>query len=177
MTKEQYIEYIARLHKEIGIPEDYALRSGLPLHLETEDLAASEADMFGRPQQMTPRTLQCWKKIKSQADSDGIEILLVSAYRSTEYQKSIFDKKIKSGESLENILKVNAAPGYSEHHTGRALDLATPGYPPLTEAFEETDAFQWLKENAAAFYFKMSFPRENPYGLNYEPWHWACILT
>ena len=69
---------------------------------------------------------------------------------------------------------MNAAPGYSEHHTGCAVDIATPGSRPLTEEFEDSQAFRWLTDNAGKFGFSMSYPRNNPAGFIYEPWHWAC---
>ena len=76
-------------------------------------------------------------------------------------------------EAIEDILRVNTAPGYSEHHTGRAVDIATPGSRPLTEEFEDTDAFRWLTARAVEFGFSMTYPRDNPWGIAYEPWHWA----
>ena len=78
-----------------------------------------------------------------------------------------------AGQSVSDILNVNAAPGFSEHHTGRAIDLAEPGAEPLTEDFESSAAFVWLEKNAANFGFSMSYPRENRQGFIYEPWHWA----
>ena len=74
---------------------------------------------------------------------------------------------------VSDILSVNAAPGYSEHHTGRAIDIASPGSRPLTEEFEDSAAFRWLERNAAGYGFSMSYPRDNPGGFIYEPWHWA----
>ena len=68
---------------------------------------------------------------------------------------------------------MSAAPGYSEHHSGRAVDLTTPGSPVLEEAFEESDAFAWLRRRAPEFGFRMSYPRDNPHRVAYEPWHWA----
>ena len=59
------------------------------------------------------------------------------------------------------------------HHTGRAVDIATPGVPPLTEAFERSDAFRWLEKNATNHGFSMSYPRGNALGYVYEPWHWC----
>src|SRR2546428_9842143 len=98
----------------------------------------------------------------------------VSAFRSLQYQRQIFERKIKAGDSLEDILKVNAPPGYSEHHTGRAVDLTTPGCPPLAEEFERSAAFAWLVRHAHRFGFAMTYPRENRFGIAYEPWHWAA---
>ena len=54
----------------------------------------------------------------------------------------------------------------------RALDLNTPEIPALEEEFEDSRAFQWLIQNAGQFRFELSYPRENKYGISYEPWHW-----
>ena len=83
-----------------------------------------------------------------------------------------FERKRARGQSVEEILHVNAAPGYSEHHSGRALDIGTPGEPPAEESFEHTSAFAWLTRHAGDFGFVMSYPRANPHGIVYEPWHW-----
>ena len=45
--------------------------------------------------------------------------------------------------------------------------------PPAEESFEATDAFAWLTGNAGDFGFQMSYPRDNPHGITYEPWHWC----
>ena len=64
-------------------------------------------------------------------------------------------------------------PGFSEHHSGRALDLGTPGCDGLSEDFEATQAFEWLSESASRFGFVLSYPHDNAWGFSYEPWHWA----
>ena len=90
---------------------------------------------------------------------------------------SVPGKKLKNGEDLSTILKVNAIPGFSEHHTGHAIDLSTTECPPLSEEFELTPAFEWLQKNAKTYQFSMSFPRSNNRGVSYEPWHWFCQLS
>ena len=107
------------------------------------------------------------------AAGDGVTLLIVSGFRSYEYQAALIRKKINAGQSITDILEVNAAPGHSEHHTGLAVDIATPGSRPLTEEFEDSAAFRWLQANAERFGFSMSYPRDNPWGIVYEPWHWA----
>ena len=67
---------------------------------------------------------------------------------------------------------VNAAPGFSEHHSGLALDIGTQDEPPAEESFERTAAFAWLRDHAGEHGFVMSYPRDNPHGIVYEPWHW-----
>ena len=41
--------------------------------------------------------------------------------------------------------------------------------------FENTAAFHWLEANAARYSFELSFPRDNPQGISYEPWHWRFV--
>ncbi|MCJ7815900.1 MAG: D-alanyl-D-alanine carboxypeptidase family protein, partial [Xanthomonadales bacterium] len=107
------------------------------------------------------------------AAGERVVLQAVSAYRSVEYQAGIISRKLEKGEGIGDILRVSAAPGYSEHHTGRAIDITTPGVAVLEEEFEDTEAFSWLTAHAGDFGFSMSFPRGNPFGVAYEPWHWA----
>ena len=71
--------------------------------------------------------------------------------------------------------ETDAAPGFSEHHSGRAIDIATPGTRPLTVEFERSKAFAWLTANAAAFGFTMPYGRGNTFGFEFEPWHWSQL--
>lgn len=173
MTAESYKAYIATCLADLGVDPGFQATCKLPLQVEATELASAGLDMFGREQRMTPRTLQCWRRLSQAARHDDVELLLVSAFRPVEYQCTLIRNKLEQGQLIEHILTVNAAPGYSEHHTGRALDIATPGQEPLIEAFEATDAFRWLTNNAAHFSFSLSYPRDNPWGIVYEPWHWT----
>jgi D-alanyl-D-alanine carboxypeptidase len=110
--------------------------------------------------------------MRSAARADDVTLEAISGYRSHEYQLGIFRRKLARGLALEQILAVNAAPGYSEHHSGEAIDIGTPGEPPAEESFETTPAFAWLQRRAVGFGFRMSYPRDNPHGIVYEPWHW-----
>jgi len=168
-----YALQIRSLHQALGIADDYDDRIGLPLQQEPERLVDAGPDMFDRPQQMTPSTMLAWQGMRDRAASDGITLLLVSAYRGAAYQADVIRRKLDGGRTLEDILRVNAAPGYSEHHTGRALDIATPGDPPLETTFELTAAFAWLSDNADEFGFVLSYPRDSVSAITYEPWHWC----
>jgi D-alanyl-D-alanine carboxypeptidase len=168
-----YEERIAQHLRELGISPSYAADRSLPLCVEPPEVVLIGMDIFGRARHLEPEAAQQWSAMRDAAKAAEIELLLVSAFRGVDYQRSIFDRKLAEGVPLDDILRVNAAPGYSEHHTGRAVDIATRGCPPLTEAFETTNAFEWLTRNAGRFGFEMSYPRDNPYGIVYEPWHWA----
>lgn len=168
-----YEREIDSLHKALGIAADYRRQCPLPLQTAPDSLVSTEADCFGRPQQLTEAALQAWTEMKRDAAGEGVEMFLVSAFRSPRYQHDLIARKLANGQSIEQVLAVNAAPGYSEHHTGRALDIGAPDCEILTEEFENTTAFQWLTGNAGRYGFSMSYPRGNELGIAYEPWHWC----
>lgn len=161
------------IHRQLGIPGNYASDRNLPYFGEARDLVDVGPNLVGRMQRLTPEAAGAWQRMLSAARLDGITLLIVSGYRSFEYQAELIRKKLGSGQLIDDILKVNAAPGYSQHHTGKAVDIATPGSRPLTEEFEESAAFNWLTAHAAEYGFSMTYPRNNAYGFVFEPWHWA----
>ena len=136
---------------------------------ETQRVEFSED---GRSFQLHPEALKAWEEMKTMAISHGVQLRIVSAFRSVHRQAEIIDEKIKKGLSEKNIFKVSAPPGFSEHHSGRAIDISTPGYPSLEDVFEDSEAFDWLLKNAGDCGFRLSYPRDNAYGIAYEPWHW-----
>lgn len=145
----------------------------LPRHGEAALLARAARDRFGRTHWLQPAAAQALARLASAAQAQGIELEVVSSFRSVRDQARIVARKLAQGQSIEQILAVNAPPGYSEHHTGCAVDFAVPGAPLLTEAFENSAAFAWLSAHAGRFGFRLSYPRDNPQGFVYEPWHWC----
>jgi D-alanyl-D-alanine carboxypeptidase len=127
----------------------------------------------GRVLQATSDTVQHWTDMRRAAQQDGIQLEVRSAFRSYDYQHQLIARKLDRGEPPNQILQVVALPGYSEHHTGYALDIVTPDHPELTEDFELSDGFAWLSQSAHEFGFSLSYPRDNPWGFIYEPWHWC----
>ena len=112
------------------------------------------------------------------AAADGITLVPVSGFRSIEDQEYLFfEIKAERGQVASTRAEVSAPPGYSEHHTGYAIDIIDGMVPDivLVEAFETTPAFAWLEENAAFYSFELSFPRDNAQGISYEPWHWRFV--
>lgn len=152
-------------------PTGYAAR--MPRFDEASDLVAVGPDCLGREAHLTAEAAAAWREMRDAATADGIELLLVSAFRGLERQAAIVSGKLARGMSLEQALEYSAYPGFSEHHTGRAIDIGTTGTPHLEEEFESTAAFEWLRTHAGSFGFRMSYPRGNPHGIAYEPWHWC----
>jgi len=164
---------LRELHQELGIPADYGADGGPPAFEEAQRLVEVGPNLVGHIQRLTPDTATRWRAMVEAADSVGIQLLIVSGFRGIDYQAGLIRKKIEAGQSVAQILRVNAAPGHSEHHTGCAVDIATPGSRPLTEEFETTSAFRWLESRAIEFGFSMTYPRDNPWGIAFEPWHWS----
>ncbi len=157
----------------LGVPHDYGRARGLRRVREPRALESIGLDTQSREQFLATRAARAWTRMRDAAARDGIELQIVSAFRSIEYQLGIIQRKRERGQSIEAILRVSAAPGYSEHHSGRALDITTPGFAALEEEFERSAAFRWLRLNARLYKFSLSYPRNNPHGIAYEPWHWC----
>lgn len=155
------------------IPPKLLEQRNLLIQQEASELLLAETGEDGWQYLLTPETNLAWQAMKQAANQDGIALLMISAYRSIARQTEIISNKLAEGKSLEDILLVCAPPGYSEHHTGRAIDIATPEDPELEISFDTTTAFAWLQNNAGRFGFHMSYPPGNSSGFQYEPWHWC----
>lgn len=163
---------ILQMCDELGIPEDYGVAHRMPLVREADDLEFAGSDIFEREQRLIPEAADAFKRMREAAMSSSIEIRLVSGFRAIAYQASLFRRKLDQGHSMREILQVSAPPGFSEHHSGRAIDVTTRGVKPLQEDFSQTEAYQWLLGNARVFGFRESYPRHNRHRIAWEPWHW-----
>lgn len=168
----RYRKQITETLRELGIPDSFASARRQTLQLECGDLVSIGLDMSGREQRLERVAAMSWEAMRAAAAREGVALVIVSAFRSFDYQRQIIARKLAAGQSIEQILLASALPGFSEHHSGRAIDVGTPGYPPLTAAFEATEAFAWLMSRAGEFGFSLSYPRGNPHGIMFEPWHW-----
>jgi D-alanyl-D-alanine carboxypeptidase len=115
------------------------------------------------------------QSLQAAAAADGVDIRVLSAFRSVALQKRIFfDVKSERNQTALERARVSAPPGFSEHSTGYAVDLGDGRQPGanLSPALERTAAFVWLQANANRFHFQLSFPQGNRQGVSYEPWHW-----
>jgi D-alanyl-D-alanine carboxypeptidase len=168
-----YQRRITGLLKELDIPLTYGAIHALTVQPETSDLVTIGNDVFDREQFMAPEAAAAWKLMAQAAAQDNIDLLPVSAFRTVDYQAELIRRKISAAHSITEILRVSAAPGFSEHHSGRAIDVASNRENALEDCFEATPSFEWLSEHAAEFGYSMSYPRDNIHEIAYEPWHWA----
>jgi len=115
------------------------------------------------------------------AEKEGLEIKLRTGFRSFDYQTSLYNGYVKD-HGKEEADTFSARPGYSEHQTGLACDLAgkSEGYA-LSYDFGKTDEGKWVAEHAHEYGFIIRYidgktvngkrqPGEIT-GYVFEPWH------
>lgn len=150
---------------------------------ETSNIAGYEH----RPFDM--RAADWLEKMLHDAEQDGCKLYLVSGYRSIGRQRALF--QIKTEELMQQGLSAQQAeqeaarwvarPGTSEHNLGLAADIVSADWytthNDLTEDFEQTPAFAWLKANCAEYGFILRYPKEKEAvtGISYEPWHYRYV--
>ncbi len=121
---------------------------------------------------------KAYQEMQFAAQQEGVSLVPLSGFRTlTDQDYLFFGKKAERGQVAAERAKVSAPPGYSEHHTGYALDIGDANVPALNLSpdFENTPAFKWLKTNAPFHSFEISFPKNNKQGVTYEPWHWRFV--
>ena len=119
------------------------------------------------------------------ASEDGVDLMICSAYRSYDRQRTLFNNKINKlmneGMTYLEAYKVGSmnvtVPGTSEHHLGLALDILTGSYTTMDDGFGETEAGKWLAANAQDYGFILRYPKgkEEITGIVYEPWHFRYV--
>lgn len=157
----------------LGISRELVVARGLRECEEAITLEIAEVGADGRDHLLVPSAAEAWRSLKAAALADDIDLFIVSAFRSVDRQAEIVRRKLEAGASIASILTVCAPPGFSEHHSGRAIDLSTSGSRALEVEFDQTAAYAWLTQHAAKFGYHLSYPSGNLLGYQYEPWHWC----
>jgi len=125
-----------------------------------------------RSHQLHSRVLPYFEQMLKAAKADGVDLWVISAYRSYSTQaqlKAAYTVTYGSGANA-----FSADQGFSEHQLGTAVDFTTRGLGGGLDGFENTDAFEWLEANAHLYGFTLSYPRGNAYYI-FEPWHWRFV--
>lgn len=118
------------------------------------------------------RALPHLENLLKSAKNAGVELLLISAFRSFETQKDLKSQyKVTYGSGANTF---SAEQGYSEHQLGTTADFTTLALGSAFSKSDTTEAFTWLNQNAHAFGFVLSYPKGNAYYI-YEPWHWRFV--
>ena len=145
----------------------------LPEEFVPADLVELPAAFGSGTHTLQQEAAEAAENLFAAAHQDGIDLTVISAYRSFEYQQELYDNYVaQHGTEMTN--EMSAMPGHSEHQTGLALDVDTPGgQDTLRQSFGDTDAGQWLVDHAHEFGFVIRYPQdaEDVTGFHYEPWH------
>lgn len=113
------------------------------------------------------------KKMFEDAKDDGINLLVISAYRSFYTQATLKQGyTVTYGAGTAN--QFSADQGYSEHQLGTTLDFTTRELGKAFTNFESTEAYKWLQNNAYKYGFTLSYPKDNKFYI-FEPWHWRFV--
>lgn len=114
------------------------------------------------------------------ARKEGVWFWVTSGYRSVELQEDILERKIAENEGKgmtreeaeEDALRTIQRPGYSEHHTGLAVDFND-----ASDHFEETDCYYWLEEHAAEYGFVQRYKQDKAdvTSIDNESWHYRYV--
>ncbi|MBU0750375.1 D-alanyl-D-alanine carboxypeptidase family protein [Patescibacteria group bacterium] len=114
------------------------------------------------------------RRLLRAADKDGLDLNVISGFRSFEQQASL-----KAGYKVVYGTGANAFSadqGYSEHQLGTTVDFTTEKIGSTFTGFEQSEEFAWLQKNAYRYGFILSYPANNSY-YQYEPWHWRFVGT
>ena len=150
-------------------------------HLKYQEAPESEivaVNAGGRRIRLRKSAGEKFEQMANDARKAGVRLASISGFRTVEEQnKLFFNISRQRNQRPAERASVSAPPGHSEHHTGYAVDIGDAGVPAtnLSEKFENTKAFKWLEANAAKYGFELSFPKDNPQGVSYEPWHWRFV--
>lgn len=130
---------------------------------------------YGVLKQVKKDTYKAFIKMNKDAKKLGLNIYILSAYRSYDYQYKLYNRYVKN-DGLKKTNKSSAKPGYSEHQTGLAIDVSSGFNVPLNE-FGSTKEYEWLINNSYKYGFILRYPKgkENITGYMYEPWHYRYL--
>jgi D-alanyl-D-alanine carboxypeptidase len=164
-------DLLVLVNKEFKLPSTYA----------PSDLVKVGEDVIRRGSNYYLRSIVIndLRNLVSDAKADGIDLSIVSAYRSYSTQESTYNYWVNyNGGCVSCADKISARAGHSQHQLGTTLDFSSNEISDsLGIKFGDTNASEWLKSNAYMYGFVLGFPQgyESVTGYGYEPWHYRYI--
>lgn len=125
-----------------------------------------------RVTQINSKVLPYLQKMLADATEQGVDLKILSAYRSFAEQGSLKSAYTVTYGSGAN--KFSADQGYSEHQLGTTADFTNTKNGAVLTGFDKTSEYEWLMNNAYKYGFVISYPKENTYYI-FEPWHWRYV--
>ena len=144
-------------------------------HYAPAKLETIPAEFLTRPTNDEFFNASAWPHLKELLDDareDGVDISVLSAYRSFDSQKQLKTAYTVTYGSGANAF--SADQGYSEHQLGTAIDFSSKDIGGTLTGFDKILAYEWLQKNAYKYGFILSYPSGNAYYI-FEPWHWRYV--
>ena len=154
--------------KSNRLPDNYVPKNLIRI---TPEIFRTKKETTVRQELIKPLT-----QLRLAAEKDGIDLVVLSGYRSFERQKQVHEYWVgyeKGNRSAAE--KYSARPGHSEHQLGTVIDFSTKEInDAIGPKFHQTNAAFWLRKNAGKFGFRLSYPKgaEQKTGYQWESWHW-----
>ncbi|HSX44068.1 MAG TPA: M15 family metallopeptidase [Candidatus Saccharimonadales bacterium] len=142
--------------------------------LDPKTYSPSDLTAVGNGQNLRMTAADAYKQLVAGAKAAGYTLVPESGYRSYVTQVSVYGNEVKNyGQAVAD--SESARPGYSEHQTGWAVDIATPGC--REDCFGSTDAAKWVLAQAADYgYIRRYVPDKSAItGYRTEPWHFRYV--
>jgi len=117
---------------------------------------------------LQPEAARAFEDMQKEARNYEITLIPSSGYRDLDEQKTLFEQAVIDYGNEELAACWDAPPGYSEHHTGLAVDIEG-----IKEAGENSAVYKWLGTHAARFGFELSHKGDKD--VCFEPWHWRFV--
>lgn len=161
-TDEELLQKYSKVYflNEHYVPESLKQIDNEWKYTETKDL------------KLHSKVIPFFNKMVADAKADGVELWVVSAYRSFGDQATLKGNYLTTYGSGANAF--SADQGFSEHQLGTTLDFTTRGLGGGLDGFGNTASYTWLQANAHQYGFTLSYPEGNSY-YEYEPWHWRFV--
>lgn len=144
-------------------------------HYMPEKLVEIDTDYLyseDEPDFLHAKVMPFFEDMVEAAKDDGVNLWVVSAYRSFDEQAALKGQYLVTYGSGANTF--SADQGYSEHQLGTTIDFTTNDLGGGLAGFGETEAYEWLLDNAYKYGFALSYPENNAYYV-FEPWHWRFV--
>ena len=148
---------------------NYLDRNYIPNNLELLDNSYAKSGIY-----LVKEAKDNLERLISDAKNAGMNIRVISAYRSYSYQENLYNNYVKN-DGVENADTYSARPGYSEHQTGLVVDV-TRAFDDFNN-FENTNEYTWMLENAHNYGFILRYPKdkENITTYSFEAWHYRYV--
>ncbi len=115
-----------------------------------------------------------FKDMANNAKKENLNLRIISAYRSFEYQNNLYNKYLQK-DPQDKVDTYSARPGYSEHQTGLSIDIDNKNID--YNKFHLTKEYTWMQNNAYKYGFILRYPlgKEVITGYQYESWHYRYV--